>query len=90
VLYEGIVHFQVELQDKVVVDSMAPIALANPQTTPTYKTGLASQVAPTPQVQSHQDTGLYEGYDHVHWYVGNAKQAGKSAPNHCYPPLMPS
>lgn len=41
---------------------MAPIALS-PPTSPTQDY--------TPPV----DVGSYQAYDHVHWYVGNAKQA---------------
>ncbi|EER41451.1 T-cell reactive protein [Histoplasma capsulatum var. duboisii H88] len=29
----------------------------------------------SPRLQSNGDLSRYKGYDHVHWYVGNAKQA---------------
>lgn len=54
---------------------MAPIALS-PELGPTSIP--AKQIAPTPTQLNDVSTeslGSYEGYDHVHWYVGNAKQA---------------
>jgi 4-hydroxyphenylpyruvate dioxygenase len=43
---------------------MAPIALSD----------LESSPAPNEQL-SNTDVASYKAYDHVHWYVGNAKQA---------------
>jgi 4-hydroxyphenylpyruvate dioxygenase len=31
--------------------------------------------SPIPSEQSSSDISAYRGYHHVHWYVGNAKQA---------------
>ena len=41
---------------------MAPIALSPPR-----------EASPPPTTQ--EEMSSYQGYDHVHWYVGNAKQA---------------
>jgi 4-hydroxyphenylpyruvate dioxygenase len=41
---------------------MAPIALSPPR-----------EASPPPS--THAEMSSYQGYDHVHWYVGNAKQA---------------
>jgi 4-hydroxyphenylpyruvate dioxygenase len=49
---------------------MAPIAIADtpsPELRPAHEAGNG--------LQPVQDPGSYSGYDHVHWYVGNAKQA---------------
>jgi 4-hydroxyphenylpyruvate dioxygenase len=43
---------------------MAPIALSDLETPP-----------PPNERLSNTDVASYKAYDHVHWYVGNAKQA---------------
>jgi 4-hydroxyphenylpyruvate dioxygenase len=49
---------------------MAPIAIDN---TPSLELRPAHEAENG--LQPVQDLGNYSGYDHVHWYVGNAKQA---------------
>lgn len=46
------------------LDKMAPIAFADIPSSPTSHEHLSST-----------DVASYKAYDHVHWYVGNAKQA---------------
>lgn len=54
---------------------MAPIALS-PELGPTTIRAKQNGHVPTElNGVSNQTLGSYEGYDHVHWYVGNAKQA---------------
>lgn len=54
---------------------MAPIALS-PELGPTSIPAKKNAPQPTQLNEvSPQSLGSYEGYDHVHWYVGNAKQA---------------
>ena len=53
---------------------MASIALEEPSPIFTIEKGLSAHTAPTKSVVS-QGVGSYKGYDNVHWYVGNAKQA---------------
>jgi 4-hydroxyphenylpyruvate dioxygenase len=54
---------------------MAPIALS-PELGPTSVPAKKNAPPPTQLDDvSPQSIGSYEGYDHVHWYVGNAKQA---------------
>src|SRR5689334_8878954 len=57
---------------------MAPIALANPPTPSHLLSGIPDKddmnVSTTIQTTSTRG-GSYQGYDNVHWFVGNAKQA---------------
>jgi 4-hydroxyphenylpyruvate dioxygenase len=46
----------------ITSSTMAPIALSPPR-----------EASPPPTTQ--EEISSYQGYDHVHWYVGNAKQA---------------
>jgi 4-hydroxyphenylpyruvate dioxygenase len=46
---------------------MAPIAISPPPT--------SSTSPPTKDASSSSSLNQYRGYDHIHWYVGNAKQA---------------
>lgn len=52
---------------------MAPIAISPPLSPPTTtrssRTSTTTQFPPSPS-----SLNQYRGYDHVHWYVGNAKQ----------------
>ena len=58
---------------------MAPVALEDVYPlNGSANTKLTQNTSVAPAVKLHQDTGKYQGYDNVHWYVGNAKQAGKS------------
>ncbi len=47
---------------------MAPIAVSLPPPSPSTTGSTASQL-------SSSSINQYRGYDHIHWYVGNAKQA---------------
>lgn len=56
---------------------MAPIALASTPT-PSHMLSAALHEGPftvSKPVQSEKQPSTYRGYDNVHWYVGNAKQA---------------
>lgn len=63
---------------------MAPMAIEQPQVhqptpskTSTYgTTSTINNTITAPAVQPLSRTGSYQGYDNVHWYVGNAKQTG--------------
>jgi 4-hydroxyphenylpyruvate dioxygenase len=46
----------------LLVFTMAPAAISPPS-------------SPRPSAASPSDVSSYQGYHHVHWYVGNAKQA---------------
>jgi 4-hydroxyphenylpyruvate dioxygenase len=55
---------------------MAPIALATaPTASHPLSAALHEEPVSTTGTTKAQKTGSYQGYDNVHWYVGNAKQA---------------
>lgn len=57
---------------------MTPVAINKVYSEPvTLKTESQASQSTAPAVV-RPNSGRYRGYDHVHWYVGNAKQAGTS------------
>lgn len=63
--------------DSLNQPGMAPIALS-PPASPSTTTGTTSTTSRKSATQPHSSPPLlnqYRGYDHIHWYVGNARQA---------------